>query len=175
MHRPAFRLCRFAAHCTPSAPLRSHSSKAASLSSLVIPRLSSSSPVKSKLYTATHTRSRAALSKQQLRSCSYQRAMCQKGLETSGSSIDVTKGREVLPTNVRPVHYDLTLEPDFEKFSYAGTVIIEYVQQDQFRLTSLSPCLRLSKPSSPPRCVMANEDSAVSMSRKSPARYLLIH
>lgn len=34
-------------------------------------------------------------------------------------------GREVLPTNVKPVHYDLTLEPDFEKFTYEGTVIIE--------------------------------------------------
>lgn len=36
-------------------------------------------------------------------------------------------GREVLPTNVKPTHYDLTLEPDFEKFTYQGTVIIEYV------------------------------------------------
>ena len=42
-------------------------------------------------------------------------------------SMDVTKGREVLPKNVKPIHYDLTLEPDFEKFTYEGTVIIEYV------------------------------------------------
>ena len=41
--------------------------------------------------------------------------------------MDVSKGREVLPTNVKPVHYDLTLEPDFEKFSYEGRVVIEYV------------------------------------------------
>ncbi|KAL1976637.1 hypothetical protein VTN31DRAFT_2919 [Thermomyces dupontii] len=33
--------------------------------------------------------------------------------------------REVLPANVKPVHYDLTLEPDFEKFTYDGTVIID--------------------------------------------------
>jgi aminopeptidase 2 len=43
----------------------------------------------------------------------------------SGST-NVTPGREVLPTNVKPVHYDLTLEPDFEKFTYEGTVIVEY-------------------------------------------------
>ncbi|KAL1861140.1 Aminopeptidase 2 mitochondrial [Paecilomyces lecythidis] len=35
------------------------------------------------------------------------------------------QGREVLPTNVKPLHYDLTLEPDFEKFTYEGTVIID--------------------------------------------------
>ncbi|PGH04639.1 hypothetical protein AJ79_07036 [Helicocarpus griseus UAMH5409] len=34
-------------------------------------------------------------------------------------------GREVLPTNVKPLHYDLTLEPDFEKFTYEGTAIID--------------------------------------------------
>lgn len=36
------------------------------------------------------------------------------------------QGREVLPTNVKPVHYDLTLDPNFEKFTYDGTVVIEY-------------------------------------------------
>lgn len=41
--------------------------------------------------------------------------------------MDITKGREILPTNVVPVHYDLTLEPDFEKFTYEGSVTIEYV------------------------------------------------
>ena len=45
--------------------------------------------------------------------------------ETSGSTN--VQGREVLPTNVKPVHYDLTLEPNFEKFTYEGTVSIEYV------------------------------------------------
>lgn len=45
--------------------------------------------------------------------------------ELSGST-NVTHGREVLPTNVKPVHYDLTLDPDFEKFTYDGTVVIEY-------------------------------------------------
>jgi aminopeptidase 2 len=45
--------------------------------------------------------------------------------EVSGSTN--VQGREVLPTNVKPQHYDLTLEPNFEKFTYEGTVIIEYV------------------------------------------------
>jgi hypothetical protein len=39
----------------------------------------------------------------------------------------ITQGREVLPANVKPVHYDLTLEPDFANFTYQGTVTIEYV------------------------------------------------
>lgn len=38
----------------------------------------------------------------------------------------VQQAREVLPTNVKPLHYDLTLEPDFEKATYEGSVTIEY-------------------------------------------------
>ena len=41
-------------------------------------------------------------------------------VDISGS-IDITKNREVLPTNVVPRHYGLTLEPDFEKFKFNGT------------------------------------------------------
>lgn len=37
----------------------------------------------------------------------------------------VPHGRDVLPANVKPVHYDLTLEPDFEKFTYDGSVVID--------------------------------------------------
>ncbi|KAL4893852.1 peptidase family M1-domain-containing protein [Aspergillus ambiguus] len=44
--------------------------------------------------------------------------------EVSGST-NVPHGREVLPTNVKPVHYDLTLEPNFEAFTYDGTVLID--------------------------------------------------
>lgn len=39
--------------------------------------------------------------------------------------MDVTKGREILPANVIPRHYNLTLEPDFEKLTYEGNVIID--------------------------------------------------
>ena len=59
------------------------------------------------------------------RYCSYRR-MCSSRRDEASASTNV-QGREVLPTNVKPVHYDLTLEPDFEKFNYDGTVIIEYV------------------------------------------------
>lgn len=62
--------------------------------------------------------------KQSVRSCSYRKTMCKANAEIDGS-IDVTKSREVLPINVKPLHYDLTLEPDFENFSYEGIVVIE--------------------------------------------------
>lgn len=51
--------------------------------------------------------------------CSSRRA------EVPSGSTNIAHGREVLPTNVKPVHYDLTLEPNFETFKYDGTVIIE--------------------------------------------------
>lgn len=41
------------------------------------------------------------------------------------ATVDVTKGREVLPTNVKPMHYDLTLEPNFSNFEYEGKVVVE--------------------------------------------------
>lgn len=56
--------------------------------------------------------------------------MCQsRRADGLSSSTNVNLDREVLPTNVKPVHYDVTLEPDFQKFTYEGTVIIEYVCQ----------------------------------------------
>jgi aminopeptidase 2 len=51
--------------------------------------------------------------------------MCHSRRGEASRSTNV-QGREVLPTNVKPVHYDLTLEPNFEKFTYEGTVSIEY-------------------------------------------------
>lgn len=54
--------------------------------------------------------------------------MCRGDADPPGASMDVKNARVLLPTNVKPVHYDLTLEPDFEKFTYEGTVVIEYVQ-----------------------------------------------
>ena len=59
-----------------------------------------------------------------IRHCSYQRTMCRGHAENVGTAV-VTKTRQVLPTNVKPVHYDLTLEPNFNDFTYEGTVIIE--------------------------------------------------
>lgn len=45
--------------------------------------------------------------------------------EAESAGMDITKGREILPGNVIPRHYDLTLEPDFKKHTYEGTVIID--------------------------------------------------
>ncbi|KAE8352907.1 peptidase family M1-domain-containing protein [Aspergillus coremiiformis] len=50
--------------------------------------------------------------------------MCRHADVPSGST-NITHGREVLPTNVKPVHYDLTLEPNFESFTYEGTVVVD--------------------------------------------------
>jgi aminopeptidase 2 len=48
-------------------------------------------------------------------------------------AMNVAKGREVLPTNVKPIHYRLIMEPNLESFEYKGKVEIEYV----LRLASL--------------------------------------
>jgi hypothetical protein len=53
--------------------------------------------------------------------------MCGSRRADASGSTNVP-GREVLPTNVKPLHYDLTLEPNFETFKYDGTVVIEYVR-----------------------------------------------
>ncbi|RDL34558.1 Metalloproteases (Zincins), catalytic [Venustampulla echinocandica] len=47
------------------------------------------------------------------------------GTEADAAGMDITKGREILPANVVPTHYDLTVEPDFKKFTYEGTVIVD--------------------------------------------------
>lgn len=53
--------------------------------------------------------------------------MCKHfGADNEASAMAVSsQAREVLPTNVKPLHYDLTLEPDFDKASYEGSVTIE--------------------------------------------------
>ena len=69
--------------------------------------------------------------------------MCQRHADVPSGSTNVTHGREVLPTNVKPTHYDLTLEPDFEKFTYDGTVIIEYVLSSYICLGGIHLCIEL--------------------------------
>ncbi|KAL1998632.1 hypothetical protein VTN02DRAFT_5868 [Thermoascus thermophilus] len=51
--------------------------------------------------------------------------MCRAHADAPSGVTNVPQGREVLPTNVKPLHYDLTLEPNFDKFTYEGTVIID--------------------------------------------------
>ena len=54
--------------------------------------------------------------------------MCKGNADMPGGSVNVDAHREVLPKNVKPLHYDLTLEPNFESFKYEGKVVIEYVR-----------------------------------------------
>lgn len=42
-----------------------------------------------------------------------------------GNATAVNLGRELLPADVVPTHYDVTLEPDFDKFTFEGTVVID--------------------------------------------------
>lgn len=53
--------------------------------------------------------------------------MCRANAEgaADGGGMDVTKGRQILPADVIPRHYNITLEPDFEKFTYKGSVVID--------------------------------------------------
>lgn len=56
--------------------------------------------------------------------------MCrsQAGIDLAGgggASGGSSHGRELLPANVVPRHYDLTLEPNFDKLTFDGTVVID--------------------------------------------------
>lgn len=55
------------------------------------------------------------------RNCSYQKMCRHHDLDASGN-VDITQGKEVLPSNVKPTNYALELEPDLEKFTFEGTV-----------------------------------------------------
>jgi aminopeptidase 2 len=46
------------------------------------------------------------------------------GAEMAGGGVNI-QGRELLPTNVIPKHYNLTLEPDFKKLTFEGNVVID--------------------------------------------------
>lgn len=82
---------------------------------------------KHRLSTSLRSPSSGIFRKEFVRLCSYQRTMCKLHdmPELEGSAVDVSKGREVLPTNVKPMHYDLTLEPNLETFEYEGKVVID--------------------------------------------------
>lgn len=55
--------------------------------------------------------------------------MCQhRGLAPDtpgGDVVDITAGREILPSNVKPTNYHVTLEPNFNDFTFDGIVVIE--------------------------------------------------
>ncbi|KAL4804225.1 peptidase family M1-domain-containing protein [Aspergillus unguis] len=64
--------------------------------------------------------------------------MCGSRRAEGSGSTNVPGGREVLPTNVKPVHYDLTLEPNFETFKYDGTVVIDLEVKEDTTSISLN-------------------------------------
>lgn len=59
---------------------------------------------------------------------------------TTGSSAN--PDREVLPTNVKPLHYDLVLEPLFDTFTFDGTVAIEVQVNEKTDFIELN-CLEI--------------------------------
>jgi hypothetical protein len=67
----------------------------------------------------------------QLRHCSYRRnKMCRlTGEGSDPSTININQTRQILPADVKPIHYHLTLEPNLTTFQYNGEVAIEYVVQ----------------------------------------------
>ena len=42
-----------------------------------------------------------------------------------GTGPDISTGREILPGNVIPRHYDITLEPDFKTLTYKGAIVVD--------------------------------------------------
>lgn len=54
--------------------------------------------------------------------CRAQAGVDQTG---GGAAPGSTHGRELLPSNVIPRHYHVTLEPDFDKLTFDGTVVID--------------------------------------------------
>ncbi|KAI1300304.1 peptidase family M1-domain-containing protein [Xylaria venustula] len=76
-----------------------------------------------------------------IRHCSYRRHnMCRLAGDVEhfgGAKPDPNAGRELLPTNVIPRHYDVTLEPDFNKFTFEGKVVIDFDVQEETHSISL--------------------------------------
>ncbi|KAL6918109.1 hypothetical protein FSST1_009604 [Fusarium sambucinum] len=116
-----------------SRPLPHISLRASSLCSATRPLHTSQSPylLPSNISTIQSrpsildSKTTSLISRHQQRNCSCRRAMLQNGDVTS-ASLDIRRGRQVLPKNVKPLHYDLTLEPNFETFKFEGTVIIDF-------------------------------------------------
>lgn len=50
--------------------------------------------------------------------------MCRARAGLEGGSSSAPK-RELLPANVVPRHYHVTVEPDFDKLTYNGSVVID--------------------------------------------------
>ncbi|OTB08749.1 hypothetical protein M426DRAFT_316768 [Hypoxylon sp. CI-4A] len=106
------------------------------------PRLANHSSLNPVSHTSPFETPRStSIFRPQARYCSYRRHnMCRLAGDidhTGGANPDPTQGRELLPTNIIPRHYDVTLEPNFEKFTFEGKVIIDFDVQDETKSISL--------------------------------------
>ncbi|KAK6198853.1 alanine/arginine aminopeptidase [Scheffersomyces amazonensis] len=73
--------------------------------------------------------------------------MCHHHNSSDSSSL-IPSDREVLPNNVKPLHYDLTIEPIFENFTFKGEVTIDLhvlERTDYISLNSLQIEIQESK------------------------------
>lgn len=67
--------------------------------------------------------------------CRAQAGVDQTG---GGAAPGSTHGRELLPANVIPRHYHVTLEPDFNKLTFDGTVVIDLDVAEDSSFVSLN-------------------------------------
>ncbi|KAI0533567.1 peptidase family M1-domain-containing protein [Xylaria digitata] len=126
-------------------PARHHHSARVRLNLITraTPSISSLTPSSTPPRTSSprHLRLPASPSASFVRYCSYRRHnMCRLAGDTEhfgGANPDPNMGRELLPTNVIPRHYDVTLEPDFKKFTFEGKVIIDFDVQGETQSISL--------------------------------------
>lgn len=63
--------------------------------------------------------------------------MCRTRAGFADGGVTSIQGRELLPTNVIPRHYNLTLEPDLEKFTFEGTVVIDLEVAEESKSVTL--------------------------------------
>ncbi|KAI1814366.1 peptidase family M1-domain-containing protein [Poronia punctata] len=142
-------LLRSLSVCSSSQEIQRHHFSGGPLTSS-IPRattsvlsISSHTPQSIALATPSLKLSRASISlaPSGIRYCSYRRQnMCRLTGDTEhfgGAKPDPTEGRVLLPTNVIPRHYDVTLEPDFEKYTFEGKVVIDFDVQEESQSISL--------------------------------------
>ncbi|KAL6453598.1 APE2 Aminopeptidase 2 [Candida maltosa Xu316] len=64
--------------------------------------------------------------------------MCRHIQSGTSSAAIVPTDREVLPTNVKPLHYDLTLEPFFDTFTFDGEETIEFQVNERTNYITLN-------------------------------------
>lgn len=64
--------------------------------------------------------------------------MCHHSRSSDNSASVVNQEREVLPTNVKPLHYDLTIEPIFDNFTFKGEETIDFQVNEKTNFITLN-------------------------------------